>query len=281
MLWLRIIRPGTLAAGIAPVAVGLASAARISPLKPLTAAVTALTAIALQVLANLINDYYDFRSGRDCAGRSGPRRALAEGEVSLTGMENAIIVTLILAAGGGIFLVAQGGAPVLIIGLLSLLFAWLYTATPFSLAGLGIADLFVFAFFGPVAAAGTAYLQTGSFLPAAAWAGTANGLISMAILTVNNLRDEDADRRAGKRTIVVRFGRTFGRCEYLSLFVLSVPGIYSAGSIQGLAAVPAGIVLSIFVFRAEGRKYNRLLVLTGLVNILYAALFIAECCVTR
>lgn len=276
LLWLRIIRPGTLAASIAPVSAGLCAASSAAKPDVPTAALTMFAAVALQVLANLINDLMDFRAGRDEAGRIGPRRALAEGDVSLSGMENAVVITFLAACISGAFLVWKGGWVILVIGLAALVCAWLYTATRFSLAGLGIADFFVFLFFGPVASAGSAFLQTGLFIRDALMPGVVCGLISMAVLTVNNLRDMTSDRAAGKRTIVVRFGMLFGRIEYLALFALCVPVVLLTGGKLSLAAPAAGMVLAFFIFRAEGRKFNRLLVLTGIVNILYAVLYIAE-----
>ena len=275
LLWLRIIRPGTLSASIAPVSCGLCAASASVRLDALTAAATMLSAVAIQVLANLINDLVDFRAGRDAAGRLGPRRALAEGDVSQSGMENAVIVSFLFAVVPGAFLIWKGGAVILAIGVCALLFAWLYSATRFSLADLGIADLAVFAFFGPVSSVGSAFLQTGSFVRGAFWPGVVCGLISMAVLTVNNIRDRESDRAAGKRTIVVRFGLSFGKIEYLALFALCVPPILMTDAKLCIAAPAAGMILSFFVFRAHGRQFNRLLVLTGLVNILYAVLYIS------
>jgi 1,4-dihydroxy-2-naphthoate octaprenyltransferase len=274
-LWIRIVRPWTLPASISPVAAGLA-ASHCAPLDRLTAAVTLVTAMSIQVLANLVNDYLDFRNGRDRAGRTGPKRALAEAEVTLSGMENAVAASFLAAVAGGAFLVWKGGLVILAIGCAALFCAWLYSATSRSLANLGIADIFVFLFFGPVASAGSAYLQDGTLRMEAVLPGVVTGLVSMAVLTVNNLRDEEADRNAGKRTIVVRFGRRFGVTEYAALFALCVPAIAASGGSWSFAAPAAGAALSCFVCRAHGRQFNRLLALTGLVNLLYAVLFIFE-----
>lgn len=279
LLWLRIVRPGTLAAAASPVITGLVVASQYASTNWCIAVVTLLTAFALQIMANLINDYYDFARGLDKAGRAGPKRALSEGEVTEGEMLFAVLVAAFCALSGGLFLVVSGGIPILLIGVFSLFFAWLYTATPFSLSFLGLADLFVFLFFGPVASAGTAYLQTGNFLTDAVLTGAVSGCVSMAVLTVNNLRDRDGDRAAGKKTVVVRFGKLFGEIEYLSLFCLCA-GIlvFVKGAILSCAVAPAGVVLFFFVRRASGRRYNRLLVFTGLANLLFSALYLIDRC---
>ena len=201
ILWFKIIRSHTLFASFCPVLVGL-MAEGVSSWG--VAAVTLLCALSLQILSILINDYYDFRRGSDKAGRVGPSRALAEGKVTEVQMLRAVFVTLVLCLVSGLYLVFRGGWPILLIGLASLLFAWLYTATRFALSYLGIADVFVFLFYGVVASAGTAYLQMHGFSWTAFHAGAVCGLISMCLLIINNLRDIDDDRAAGKRTFPVR-----------------------------------------------------------------------------
>ena len=141
--WFKIIRPHTLFASFCPVLVGL-MAEGVSSCG--VAAVTLLCALSLQILSNLINDYYDFRRGSDKAGRVGPSRALAEGKVTEAQMLRALLITLAFCIVSGFFLVLRGGWPILLIGVASLLFAWLYTATRFALSYLGIADVFVFLF---------------------------------------------------------------------------------------------------------------------------------------
>ena len=126
ILWFKIIRPHTLFASFCPVLVGL-MAEGVSSWD--VAAVTLLCALSLQILSNLINDYYDFRRGSDKAGRVGPSRALAEGKVTEVQMLRAVFVTLVLCLVSGLYLVFRGGWPILLIGLASLLFAWLYTAS--------------------------------------------------------------------------------------------------------------------------------------------------------
>lgn len=271
--WIRIIRPGTLGAGSAPVLVGLVVAAQERTFDWLIALVTLLASLSIQVASNLINDYYDYKKGLDKAGRLGPRRAIAEGEVSPQTMKRAIMIDIAIAIICGIYLTLVGGLPILIIGCISLLCAWLYTATPYSLSYLGIADLFVLVFFGPIATLGTTYLQIEQFSEKSFWLGMVSGFISMGILTVNNIRDIATDSTAGKRSIVVRFGKKFGEWEYLALFLLIIPCLWMADS-AGLSylVVPVGIWILMKLRKTTGKAYNQLLIRTGQTNLLFALL---------
>lgn len=270
ILWFKIIRPHTLFASFCPVLVGL-MAEGVSSWD--VAAVTLLCALSLQILSNLINDYYDFRRGSDKAGRVGPSRALAEGKVTEAQMLRALLITLAFCIVSGFFLVLRGGWPILLIGVASLLFAWLYTATRFALSYLGIADVFVFLFYGVVASAGTAYLQMRGFSWTAFHAGAVCGLISMCLLIINNLRDIEDDRAAGKRTFPVRFGKRAGEIGMLVVVLLMPLFAWLAFGLDVpmLVVLPA-LALFVAVLRAEGSQYNRLMLGAGLVNLVYTAL---------
>lgn len=163
VLWLRIIRPQTLFASLCPVLVGLMVAHTLIPLSSslmfLTALLTLLCALALQILSNLINDYYDYKRGTDKQGRVGFKRALAEGLVSEREMLAACLVALSVSLVLGAVLCYIGGWVIVAIGITAILFAWLYTATPYSLSYLGIADIFVFLYYGVIATWGTVWLQ--------------------------------------------------------------------------------------------------------------------------
>ncbi|MBR6920473.1 MAG: 1,4-dihydroxy-2-naphthoate octaprenyltransferase [Bacteroidales bacterium] len=270
ILWFKIIRPHTLFASFCPVLVGL-MAEGVSSWG--VAAVTLLCALSLQILSNLINDYYDFRRGSDKAGRVGPSRALAEGKVTEAQMLRALLITLVFCVVSGFFLVLRGGWPILLIGVASLLFAWLYTATRFALSYLGIADVFVFLFYGVVASAGTAYLQMRGFSWTAFHAGAVCGLISMCLLIINNLRDIEDDRAAGKRTFPVRFGKRAGELGMLVVVLLMPLFAWLAFGLDWpmLVVLPA-LALFVAVLRAEGSQYNRLMLGAGFVNLVYTAL---------
>lgn len=275
LLWFRIIRPQTLFASLVPVLVGLLAyrhdglaAAAYYPVT--TAVVTALCALSLQILSNLINDYYDFVRGSDKAGRVGFKRALAEGEVSKRQMLTACGIALVLAVAMGAFLVLVGGWVVLAIGLTAILFAWLYTATSHSLSYLGIADIFVFLYYGVVASAGTAFLLSHAFSLTAFYAGAVCGLISMCVLMINNLRDIESDRLVGKRTLPVRFGKRAAEgimlveVLFMPLFAWLAWGL-SWPMLIGLAT----LALFLTVRKAQGPQYNKCLLATGLTNLLY------------
>lgn len=297
LLWLRIIRPQTLPASLCPVLVAALLLFRAGmQVNPGVVTLVALCALALQILSNLINDYYDFRRGTDRRGRAGFRRALAEGEVSEREMLRACIAVAVIACLLGVPLIIIGGWPIILIGLTALLFAWLYTATSHSLSYLGIADIFAFLYYGVIASAGTAWIIVchgampfGGFLSMSSsgnWplllqagaAGAVSGLISMCVLMINNLRDRDSDLSAGKRTLVVRFGRRAGETIML-LEVLLMPLFAWLGFhaiVPMLIVVPA-FLLWLKVRRAEGSEYNRCLILAGMTNVVYLLPVVITC----
>lgn len=278
LLWLRIVRPQTLFASLVPVLVGVLSVHRsgtavVATHPTLTAVLTALCALSLQILSNLINDWYDFKRGTDKAGRAGFRRALAEGEVTERQMLIAIGIDLSIAVLTGLYLVWEGGLPILAIGLSAILFAYLYTATSHSLSYLGIADIFVLLYYGLIASAGTAYLLTGSFVPMAFHAGAVCGLISMGVLMINNLRDIEDDRAAGKRTLPVRFGKRGGEIVMLAeVLLMPVAAWMAFGFSPSVFIVLPALALYVCVLHASGPLYNRCLLATGLLNFLYLIL---------
>ena len=304
LLWLRIIRPQTLFASLVPVLVGLIIASSFPhdtdiagpgslhvlasvpasaqssahfELNLVTAVLTIICALSLQILSNLINDYYDFVRGTDKAGRAGFKRALAEGEVSEAQMRRACFITLALALLTGLYLVVVGGWPILLAGVSAIIFAWLYTATSHSLSYLGIADIFVFLYYGVVASCGTTYLQTQCFSLRSFYAGAVCGLISMCVLMINNLRDIDSDRAAGKKTLPVRLGK-HGAEAVMALEVLFMPlfAYLAFGLCIPMLIGPAALILLAAVLKARGTQYNKCLLCTGLVNVLYLVLVLLK-----
>lgn len=270
LLWLRIIRPQTFFASCCPVVVGLC----ITPysISPLIATLTLVCALSLQILSNLINDYYDYVRGADQKGRDGYKRALAEGEVTKQQVKTAILITLLMVIISGITLVFYGGWRILLIGVSAILFAWLYTATRYSLSYLGIADIFVYLYYGIIATMGTTYLQgTTFFYPKAFYAGSVCGLISMCVLIINNLRDIEADRAVGKRTFPVRFGRKAGEMGMLVIILLTPLFAYKAFGMSCITAILLPLLgLWIMVVRAKsGKRYNLCLLCAGICNMLY------------
>ena len=278
LLWFRIVRPQTLFASLVPVLVGVIavwhSSTPVQVANPFVIAfVTAVCALGLQILSNLINDYYDFVRGSDKAGRAGFKRALAEGEVTSRQMLTAICIDFVVVAVTGLCLVFSGGIPILLIGGSAILFAWLYTATSHSLSYLGIADIFVFLYYGVIASAGTAYLLTHVFVPTSFHAGAVCGLISMCVLMINNLRDIDDDRSAGKRTLPVRFGKHTAEVLMLMEVLLMPLFAYLAFglSFPMIVLVPA-LYIYTRVLKAQGMEYNKYLLFTGLTNVIYLLL---------
>jgi 1,4-dihydroxy-2-naphthoate octaprenyltransferase len=222
--WLQAARPRTLWAAVSPVLVGGAMAWADGRFHPLAWGLALLGAVLIQVGTNFYNDYADFLKGAD-AERTGPLRVTQAGLVSPETMRRATVLVFALAVGAGLYLMGRGGWPIVAIGFLSILFGVLYTAGRYSLAYLGLADGFVILFFGPVAVAGTYYVQALQLPPEVIVAGFGPGLLANAILLVNNLRDQAGDARVGKKTLVVRLGRTFGVLFY-------------AGCVVGAALVP-------------------------------------------
>lgn len=228
--WVLAARPKTLPAAAAPVLVGAALAAFRDQFAPLPAAAALVGALLIQIATNYANDYFDFVKGADTEERVGPTRVTQAGLLTPAAVRNAMIGTLVAALGVGAYLVAVGGWPIVWIGVASLVCAVAYTGGPFPLAYHGLGDLFVFVFFGLIAVAGTVYVQVGSFPPEAWLAGAGIGAMSTAILVVNNLRDLETDRRAGKRTMAVRLGRVGTQMEYVWLW--SVAGLVPAVGIS-------------------------------------------------
>lgn len=282
LLWARIIRPQTLFASAVPVVVGLLVTRLVGVLPcggqaTLTAAFTLVSALSLQVFSNLVNDYYDYCRGADRRGRVGYKRALAEGEVTVHQMLVAVGVAAVVAVVTGAYLIVVGGWPILLIGVSALFFAWLYTATRHSLSYLGVADIFVFLYYGVIATAGTAYLQMGVFCPTAFYAGAVCGLISMCVLMTNNLRDRDGDRAVGKRTLPVRFGKRKAEAILLAEVLLMPLFAWLAFGLSPtlLVVVPA-LALYVAIKCAEGPQYNRCLLACGLTNVVYCLLVVVE-----
>ena len=215
--WFLASRPKTLPASAAPVLLGGAMASDGSFFVWF---VTLITALTIQIATNLINDYCDHERGADGADRTGPTRMT--GKIPLSSMRLGIGICLLFAVLLGAYLVSIGGYPILIIGVLSLFFAFVYTGGPYPLAYHGLGDVFVMIFFGPVAVCGTYYLLTGAFNWLPFILSFALGSIIVAILVVNNLRDRECDALVSKNTLAVKFGDSFSRNQYLILMTLGV-----------------------------------------------------------
>jgi 1,4-dihydroxy-2-naphthoate polyprenyltransferase len=205
-------RPNTIPAGVGPILIGFGLSGK-GALRdnPLLAVAVAVCAILLQVGANLVNDYFDHKNNIDRADRIGPKRATASGELLPAQVQKAYRICLGLAALIGVYLVIVGGLPILIIGLLTLLFAYIYTGGPYPLSYVGMGEILTFIFFGPVAVWGTYFLLTGNggLLPVIV--GFGPGSIALSIMAINNMRDLASDKIGGKITMAVYFGEKISR----------------------------------------------------------------------
>jgi len=284
-VWLWAARPKTLGAAVAPVLVGTGMAVEAGVWHLPSAALALVGAILIQVGVNYHNDYADFVQGADTQDRVGPLRVTQAGLVAPETMRRATILVFGLAVLAGFYLIVRGGWPILVVGLASIGAAVWYTAGRYSLAALGLADLFVFVFFGPVAVGGTYYVQALSLPVDVLLAGAGPGLLSIGILLVNNVRDLAEDREAGKRTLVVRFGRRFGRVAYGGCLVAAL--LLAGGLAAGMAGAPhpwAALPLVLLpltirpirtmVGTRAPKKLNPLLGATGRILMLWALLFV-------
>jgi 1,4-dihydroxy-2-naphthoate octaprenyltransferase len=212
--WAEAARPKTLPAAVIPVLVGTALAAAHRTADYGNAAICLLFALLVQIGTNFANDYFDFVKGADTPARVGPRRAVAAGLVAPRTMLAATWLVLGVAFLVGLLLVREGGWILLPIGIVSIICAVAYTGGPFPLGYNGLGDVFVFVFFGLVAVDTTFYVQAGGLAPDVTSCAAAIGLLAANILVANNYRDAETDARAGKKTLVVRFGRKFAVWQY-------------------------------------------------------------------
>jgi 1,4-dihydroxy-2-naphthoate polyprenyltransferase len=213
-VWFSAARPRTLPAAVAPVMIGSALAWHDGAFDGVAAAICLGFALLVQVGTNFANDYYDFVHGADTAERVGPRRAVAAGLISPATMKRAMAATFAAAFALGLSLIAWGGPWLLAIGVASILCGIAYTGGPWPLGYHGLGDVFVFIFFGLVAVGATYFVQTGGWTIDAFIVSVPVGLLAANILVVNNYRDVETDAAAGKRTLVVRFGRGAARGQF-------------------------------------------------------------------
>jgi len=215
-------RPKTLFASISPCIIGLAiSYSHLNKLDLKIASITVICAILLQISSNLINDYYDGKKGTDSKNRLGPQR---HSQLSLKNSKQIKYMALFstsLAIIFGIYLMICGGWPIIIIGISSVIFSWLYTGGPYPLSYYALGEVFAFIFFGPIAVIGTQYLQTHQILNESIILGTGLGFLSSAIMLINNIRDTDSDKSSNKKTLSTLFGIKNAKLIYFTNIFLS------------------------------------------------------------
>ncbi|MGA1790895.1 MAG: 1,4-dihydroxy-2-naphthoate polyprenyltransferase [bacterium] len=281
-IWVLASRPKTLWIAVSPVMIGTAMAYGDGKAHWLSAFLAALGAVLIQIGTNLSNDYFDYVHGVDKEERLGPMRVTQAGLVKPQVMKRAFIMVYALAALATLYLICRAGWPILVIGVLSIASGILYTAGPFPLGYHGLGDIFVLIFFGLAAVGGTYYVQALEINTPVLLAGLAPGLLSTAILSVNNLRDVYTDKEVGKKTLPVRFGETFGRMEYLFCIVIPclIPIILVAitrghhfclaSSLVFLLALPS---IRIILHERPGSVYNQVLAKTGILLLTFSLLF--------
>lgn len=283
--WLVAIRPQTLSVGAAPVAVGSAVALHLGGFALLPALLALVGALLLQIASNVANDVYDFRKGADTEARLGPPRAAATGLLSEREMMVGLGLILVAASAVGLGLTALAGWPVLAIGVAGMVSAVAYTGGPYPLGYHGLGDVFVFAFFGLAAVAGTTFVQTGAWHPLALCLGAALGCFGAGVLTVNNVRDLDTDRAVGKRTLAVRLGRRRARGYYATLmaapYVIVLAAIAGGGlpfwsAVVLVTAPRAAGVVRVVATRRDGVSLNAALGGTAKLQALFSALLVVS-----
>ena len=289
--WMMAARPATLPAAVAPVLVGTAVAVHARHFRALPFLAALVAAVLIQIGTNFANDLFDYHKGADTTARLGPVRVTQSGLISARAVAYATALTFGAAVLVGLYLVAVGGLPILLIGLASIAAAILYTGGPWPLGYHGLGDVFVFIFFGLIAVTGTYYVQAGTVGRGPHVSGEAIvaavpvGLLVTAILVVNNVRDIETDRAAGKRTLAVRLGRRASRVQYALLVATAyaVPLLVWLAHVTSwsfwlpwLTAPLAYQLIRTVSTHADGPTLNRALKGTGRLNLLFGLLFAAS-----
>jgi 1,4-dihydroxy-2-naphthoate octaprenyltransferase len=275
--WLLASRPKTLSLSITPVLTGNALAhGQGFKINLAVLAATLLAALAIQIGTNLHNDAADFEKGADTPDRVGPDRAAAQGWLTVRQIKQGAVIAFGFAFLLGIYLASVGGWPIVAVGVASLLAGWGYTAGPKPIAYRAWGELFVFLFFGLFAVAGSHYLQAGETGIMAWILGSVLGLPAAAVLLINNYRDMETDRQAGKMTLAARSGRAAMRrfytllllTPYLAALLLLMAGQYWIMPV--LLTLPLAFYLSKRLHGiTHGDDLNRLLARTAILQTFY------------
>jgi 1,4-dihydroxy-2-naphthoate octaprenyltransferase len=277
-------RPRTLPAAVAPVLVGTALAASEDVFRAGAFAAALIGSIFIQIGTNLSNDYSDARRGADTEDRLGPVRVTAGGLMPPRMVLIGTYVAFAIAVAAGLYLAAIAGWELIVVGAASILAGVLYTGGPRPYGYEGLGEVFVFLFFGLVAVVGSYFVQTEELRWEAFALAVPVGLLASAILVVNNVRDVDTDRRAGKRTLAVRLGRRRARSLFVAMIAISfvVPvAIWLAGGLSAwlllsLAALPlAPPLVRTVLERTDGPSLNKALADSGRLLAIFSLLLAA------
>jgi 1,4-dihydroxy-2-naphthoate octaprenyltransferase len=279
--WLLAARPKTLTAALVPIVASTGLVVALGhQVQGWITLFALLASLFIQVGTNYVNDALDFKKGADTETRLGPKRVTATGVFSYRQVMVAAVLCFAMAILLGLPLVLQGGWPIFLIGILSLIFGYAYTAGPFPLAYLGLGDFFVILFFGWIAVGGLWFLHTGTWSFEAFVLGTQVGFHCNILLAINNLRDVNQDVLVNKKTLAVRFGKKFARLEIAILsfvpfflnFYWYSKGLLWAAILPALA-LPIAIRLCYKVFSTEpSAEYNRFLGMGAGLHLLFGIL---------
>jgi 1,4-dihydroxy-2-naphthoate polyprenyltransferase len=273
-------RPKTLPAAAAPVIAGTAVAIRDGVFSPGPAIAALLGALLIQIGTNFANDVFDYKKGADTSERLGPLRVTQAGLLKPEQVMTGMWITFGLAVLVGFYLLKIAGWPVVWIGVFSILSGIAYTGGPFPLGYNGLGDIFVFIFFGLIAVCGTYFVQSGTVSTGAVWAAIPIGLLATAILVVNNLRDIETDKKAGKKTLAVRFGAIAARIEYdvlvggayLCPLLMWLTGYGSPWVLLTWITLYRAISLIKLIYTENGKALNKGLAGTGRMELEFAIL---------
>lgn len=276
------LRPWSLPASVSPVLVGTAMAFGDGRGSGLAAGLALVTAVLIHLGTNVVNDIGDFDSGVDAANPGATFNVILEGRVpkqTMARMAAGLFAAAVVTGTSAVIL--QGAWILLAVGAAAILAGILYTAGPRPAAYHGMGEILVLVFFGPVAAAGTYYLQAHAVTWPALLAGTVCGLLCSGILVVNHYRDHDGDARAGKRTLAVRFGRRFAQWQYLSIFIAGAAVLAVTARVSGRPAVliagaafvgAVPLIRTVFTSR-QMPDLNRVVAATGKILLAFSLLF--------
>jgi 1,4-dihydroxy-2-naphthoate octaprenyltransferase len=281
--WILACRPKTLPAAVVPVLVGSALAVSVNKFFLPFSIVALLCSLLIQIGTNFTNDIYDFLKGADSKQRKGPARVLVSELITVKEMKIGSVVVFGLAFILGLYLVYFGGIVILWVGIISIIAGIVYTAGPFPLAYNGLGDFFVFVFFGIVGTMGTFYLHTQEFSLLSFFVSLPVGALTTNILIVNNYRDVEEDKAAGKNTLAVFLGRNFTRWEFIILLavcyavslILFLNFDYNYWIFLPYITIPFTILLVRMLFKLRGEALNKTLELTAKFAGIYGLLFSA------
>jgi 1,4-dihydroxy-2-naphthoate octaprenyltransferase len=289
-IWLMAARPRTLPAAVAPVLVGTALAGFFHVFHPLRFIAALVGAVFIQVGTNLSNDYSDARRGADAEDRLGPVRVTAGGLVPPKQVLVATYLSFGVAVLAGVYLVAVAGWQLLLVGAASILAGVLYTGGPKPYGYEGLGEVFVFLFFGIVAVAGSFFVQVTHLDWESFALAIPVGLLAAGILMVNNARDIDTDRRAGKRTLAVRLGRhrartLFAATVYLAFLLTPITWLFGPTKpwvlLPWLTLPIAAEVVRAVRNRSDGPSLNHALAQTGILQLAFCTLLAAGLLLSR